>query len=229
MSLAAVLTKLRALEGGADLATSIQGVFDTQANELAQFRTKATTAEASLARIATAIGAKEGDDVETLVRNSSAKVTQLTQQVSTLEGEKTTLATGKTEAEGKLTALERKILLQDAATKAGADPTVFTRLAGDLPVKIDGDKVLVGKDGEAKPLKEFAEGTPDWKPFLPSLFPAGTGGGGGGGSNNPPGNRLPSNPPGGDGTNKTADPLATVNARYSIPKHLQPSNAGAGS
>lgn len=166
---------LKKLEGTADLVPAVEAELErltTKNYELIGENRKATAKARSLEDTLTDISTTlrlEGADLESKLSGAPEKVKSLSTQLSEATTKLTAAETRATTAEGKLGTLERREVINQAATKAGAVPAVLEQLLGDKvgELKIDETGVKVGD----KPLKEYVEGDDRLKLFAPALFP----------------------------------------------------------
>jgi hypothetical protein len=179
-------------------------VINAKIAELSKAEKKTKNLEAAIAKIIETSGA-EGTDLNSQLDSAAEKIKTLSDQLRQSD-EKLTASTQK------LAQLERGALIGSAAQKVGAVPEVLQRL-----LKPE-DDLVVGEDGVikigGKELKEYTSSNPDWKPFIPALFPSAET------TTTNSTTRLPN--AGGNGDDKKADPVANyMKNRYPVPDYLK--------
>ena len=214
MDLQKALAAIKALEGGAELASAIESHVSgldqknyTLIGEKRAETAKRQTMQSALEGIGKSLGI-EGD-VEAVISSAQGKIQTLTSDRDAAVTAKTELETKVTEAESKVTAFERKTKFSDAAAKSGANAAVLEKLFGD---KID--DLTIANDGTVKigdkPLKDYVEADDGLKPFLTALFPDG--------KNDTTSAKkktdLPGGPPSDGSNDKGTDPLSQHLARH---------------
>lgn len=225
MDYAAALKALKALdvENAAELASAIEGkVSDLESKNFTVIGEKRSATQKSqamqtaLEAIASSLGV-EGD-IDAILETTQSKVTGLASEAAQLRTDKATLQGQVSEAQGKVTAFERKGKINDFATVSGANAAVFEKLFGDRvdDLKIDGEgdgrTVKLGD----KSLREHVEGDDALKAFVPALFPNQK-------SDEKPQPKLPSGGPKGENAKNPVD--AYMQRQYGgINKFVKPSN-----
>ena len=154
----------------------------------------------------------EGDDLDSKLLAAETKVKALSNELNQSKATLSTLEAEKLQAENKVTQLERKSQIQIAASKVGAVSEVLAQLLLNIP----SDKIAFIEQGvtiDEKPLKEYADSNPDWKPFIPALFPA----------QNQSQTRLPTGST--NGNTQKVDSVSTyLSSNYKIPSYLNGTN-----
>jgi len=178
-------------------------VINAKIAELSKAEKKTKNLEAAIAKIIETSGA-EGTDLNSQLDSAAEKIKVLSDQVR--QSEEKLAASNQ-----KLAQLERGALIGSAAQKIGAVPEVLQRL-----LKPE-DDLVVGEDGVikigGKELKEYASSNPDWKPFIPALFPSAE-------TTTNSTTKLPN--AGANGDDKKADPVANyMKNRYPVPEYLK--------
>lgn len=175
MKYADAIKALEKLEGGSEIARSIEAEVDAlkaknteTSGKASTAQTKASGLETALMGAAKAIGV-EGD-IDVVVGAIEEKSRTLASDLKATKTKLTEVEAAKSTAETKLAGLERKSKIADIAAKSGANAAVLERLFVDSidTITIDGDTVKVGD----KTLKEHVEATADLSPFAAALFPA---------------------------------------------------------
>lgn len=223
MDYSVALAAVRGLENGAELASAIEGKvseLETKNYQVIGEKRTETQKRQAMQQALESIGKSIGieGDVDAVLDNAQGKIQNLVSERDAATSEKETLEQAKLAAEQKVSEFQTAAKLSEAATKAGADPKVLTKLLGDKAgdIAIDGDTVKLGD----KSLKEYVEGDDELKLFIPSLFPDGGTPAPGTNDKSTSSGRLPSGPPAGANDNKT-DPLAGyVGRTYTPPKAL---------
>lgn len=178
-------------------------IINARIAELSKAEKKTKNLEAAIAKIIETSGA-EGTDLNSQLDSAAEKIKTLADQLRQSD-EKLTASNQK------LSQLERGALIGSAAQKVGAVPEVLQRL-----LKPE-DDLVVGEDGVikigGKELKEYASSNPDWKPFIPALFPSAE-------TTTNSTTKLPN--AGTNGEDKKADPVANyMKNRYPVPDYLK--------
>lgn len=215
MKYTAAIAALKGLEGGADLASVIEGhvtELDQKAYKaIAESSAKSTKVDAYegvLTAIAKSVGV-EGD-LESALPNLESKLKAVVDDGKSASTKLTEAETRATAAETQVKTFERQGKLSQIATKAGASVKALEKLLGDRldDLTIDGETVKLGD----KTLREFVEGDDALKDFVPALFPTTTTDSKNGGK------RLPAGTPDGKGETPKSPVDATVSRmKFAVP------------
>lgn len=181
MDYAAALKAIKALDAdnAEELVSAIEGKVGSLESknfeiigEKRNATTKAQSMQSALEAIASSLGIQ--GDLDAILETAQSKVTGLASEAAQLREAKTALEAAKAEAEGKVTAFERKGKLSQIATAAGANAAVLEKLFSDrldeLKVEGEGESRVVKLGDRA--LKEYVEADEGLKAFAPALFPS---------------------------------------------------------
>lgn len=162
MDFAALLEKIKTLEGGDEMVAAATAHTKSLRDEAERYRTRAQTAEGKLGRVAEKLGTTADADLEAAVEavrkpgkaggndETSARITRLEQE---LEGEKKR----REEAEGSARTSKAKSALLDALTKNKAlRPEDFAEMhLGRAKFREDGSPYFVDGTGAERSVEEF--------------------------------------------------------------------------
>ncbi|MBW4648921.1 MAG: hypothetical protein KME06_09485 [Kastovskya adunca ATA6-11-RM4] len=151
-----------------DIIKAIQGKVSGLLADQRKLEQQNQKLETLTSHILEASGA-EGEDFEAKLQSSANKVKVLADDLKQVRTQVEQAEAAKKEAETKLTQAEKRSLIQSAASKSGAVAEVLEQLltgCSDELAIADNNSVTVG----GKALREYAEASATWKPFLPALF-----------------------------------------------------------
>lgn len=207
MDITEIIKKVKSLEGGAELGSELEtavGQLQAKNYEVLGEKHRATrerdSLKESLSAIVSTLGLEDGDLDEQLTQ-AQATVKTLKSELDSERAKRTEFEQKLSEAQGKVTAFERKTKIASIASAANAVPEVLERILGDrlddLKTEQTAEGQTVVKLGDAE-LKEAIASDPALSPFAPALFKAADGGSGGANGNG--GKPRQGGLPGGGGT-----------------------------
>ncbi|NEO59169.1 MAG: hypothetical protein F6J98_01710 [Moorea sp. SIO4G2] len=179
MNYTEILNKIAETEGlGQEALDIIKAKMNGYVNDRKAAQQKLEETKTVLSTIAKTAGISE----EELQQNSDKLKTILDQKLEELKAAKQSIE-AKTkeldETKGKLeqvtAAAGKQSMVYTAAEAAGANYHVLTKLVGNEKLEIKEGKVMVTVGGGdsviSKELRDYAQETDAWKPFVPALFP----------------------------------------------------------